>query len=297
MPTKLGGGSGSLPIDTIMPLNNSEEIHTASDGSIWLRSGIITNDFSAYPLAGRNLAAFFDNFFSYSNETAASPQGVASDGSFIWVITSTQAFKYNLDGTYTGTVKSISGAVGTASGAYWNGSSYLVVDQTGDKIEEFDVDFNSLGTLFALTAGAGDSNPEGITSDGSFYYIPERANSPADSVYIYNLDGSYTGNSFNYGNEGKNAYGIAFAEGLIWVLTADADIISAYTPEGDYTGIFFGVRDSSELANPGGLSYFNNSFWIIGLDLSIVSEFEKYIGLQFLSIDSDSQRPLFVRVA
>lgn len=291
MPTKLGGGAGGLPINSIVPMNTSELIYTEDNGSKWLRSGTVSNDLNQYPLASKNLAAFFDTFFSIATEET-SPKAIAWDGTHFWLLgLGNTVYKYDAEGVYTGTSF---GPISGATGMTWDGAYFWVTIGAGDRVDQYDATFTATGVTFSTSAQI--TNPEGIAWDGTGFWIADRTNATTDRVYKYDDQGSYTGTSFVYGDQSKNAYGVAFADGHVWVVTASGAVLKIH-PDDGFTGDFFDISTSSGLSAPTGITWDGDAFWIIGDNLDVVSKFERYVGMAFRKDDPNSEKPLYVRVA
>jgi len=291
MPISLKTGGGGLPISAILPLNATQTVYTPEEGDVWLRSGTITDDLTTYPKATTTLAAFFDNFFSNSSEVTYA-DAVITDGTIFWVISTGRiAYKYDVTGTYTGTSSNVSTSISTIRGGTWDGTNFWLVDQSDGNVKQFDTDFNYTGTFFS-TQGV---SPTGIAWDGTYLYVGED-DVEDRNIYRYDSAGTYTNFSFPYNNETATLKDITVLDGFLWLMEVGGKTFK-YNLDGEYTGDFFEVVATSNTTNPYGITSDSDSFWIGGNDNSVVSEFTSYAGIAFLAFDTDSGKPLYVKVA
>lgn len=294
MPIKLGGGGSGLPMNSIVPMNISELIHTEDNGSTWLRSGTVSNDLTQYPLAAKSLAAYFKTYFSTAAQETT-PKAIAWNGAHFWVIGLARvAYQYDAQGAYTGVSKNISPQVGNPTGITWDGAHYWVVDAAAKIVKQFDSNFSSTGVSFSTASEI--TTAEGLAWDGSGFWIAERGNGTTDQVFKYDTQGVYTGKSHIYANQSKNAYGVEFADGHVWVVTASGAVLKIH-PDDGLTGDSFDIAASSSVSSARGITWDGQAFWIIGANLNVVSKFERYVGMPFRKDDPDSEKPLYVRVA
>ncbi|MEK6879942.1 MAG: hypothetical protein AABY22_10060, partial [Nanoarchaeota archaeon] len=102
-------------------------------------------------------------------------------------------YKYNLDGTYTGTNFDTSTETTDPWGITSNTTNFLITDIVNDEVYIY-----SLGGVYAGrsfdTAGSGNSEPLGITTNNTFIWITDEVDG---LVYKYYQNGTYTGNSFD----------------------------------------------------------------------------------------------------
>jgi hypothetical protein len=293
MPISLKTGSGGLPISAILPLNATQTIYTPEEGGVWLRSGTITDDLTTYPEATTVLAAFFDNFFSHASEIT-DPSTVITNGTDFWVIDGVAriAYKYDSAGAYTGTSVSIATTMSNPEGGIWDGTNYWVTDGSADVVVQYDSSFLATGTEFDISAEI-PSNAQGLAWDGTYFYI---AGNSSKLIYRYNAAGVYAGFSFSFENETTSVKDLEFFDGFLWVMEAGGKTFK-YNLDGEYTGDFFEVAATSETTNPYAITSDSESFWIGGSNNKIVSQFTPYVGIAFIAFDTDSEKPLYVKVA
>ncbi len=299
MPTKLGGGAGGLPINSIVPMNAFEVIFTEENGNTWLRSGTISNDLNDYPLAARNVGAFFNTFFSFSNETPEAYSCVRT-ANYFWLITdgNSEAFQYLPDGTYNNLTVDIISIGRPMFDVDWDGTHVWAVGTKNNstrhlyKLNEADLsvvaEFDLGGTV------ASDGRSLAVNGDDVWIFQYGGTVHKFDKSGVFqNVSKTLEAGTFT----SSNANFIAFYENSFWVLDTVAAKVFQYDLEWNYTGIFFQIAETSSLTNPRGMTVDGEHIWIIGLDLKLLSRFEKYIGMVYRKDDSDSEKPLYVRVA
>jgi hypothetical protein len=293
MPISLKTGSGGLPVSAILPLNSTQTIYTPEEGGVWLRSGTITDDLTTYPKATPNLAAFFDNFFEHASELT-NARTVVTDGTDFWVIDGVAriAYKYDSAGAYTGTSVSIATTMSNPEGGIWDGTNYWVTDTIEEVVVQYDSSFSATGTEFDISAEI-PNNAQGLAWDGTYFYI---ASNTDNLIFRYDAAGAYTGFSFSFGSETTNVKDLEFFDGFLWLMEASGKTFK-YNLDGEYIGDFFEVVATSETTDPYAITSDSESFWIGGSNNSIVSQFTSYAGIAFLASDTDSGKPLYVKVA
>jgi len=295
MPISLKTGGGGLPISTILPLNSTQTVYTPEEGGVWLRSGTITDDLITYPEATPNLAAFFDNFFGHASELTDA-RTVITDGTDFWVIgVGRIAYKYDSAGAYTGTSVPISTTMLDPRGGIWDGTNYWVTDGTAEFVVQYDSSFSVTGTEFDISAEI-SSNAQGLAWDGTYLYIAGNNGASNSFIFRYDAAGAYTGFSFSFENEATSIKDLEFFDGFLWVMTISGSVFK-YGLDGIYTGDFFEIAATSETTNPYAITSDSESFWIGGSNKNIVSQFTAYAGIAFIAFDTDSGKPLYVKVA
>jgi len=292
MPISLKTGSGGLPISAILPLNSTQTIYTPEGGGVWLRSGTITDDLTTYPKATTTLAGYFDNFFSHGSELTNAVL-VVTNGTDFWVIKdNAYSYKYDSSGSYASTPQILSGVAGPVSGV-WDGANYHFLSGPDRDITEFDSNLSATGSSFSaagqIFGGSSIDDAIGLTWDGTYFYAANRSN-----VYQYSAGGSYTGFSFSHAN--STLQDIEYFDGFLWLMEASGKTLK-YGLDGIYTGDFFEVVATSDTTNPYGITSDSESFWIGGSNNNIVSQFTPYVGIAFIAFDTDSEKPLYVKVA
>ena len=295
MPISLKTGSGGLPISAVLPLNSTQTIYTPEEGGVWLRSGTITDDLTTYPEATPNLAAFFDNFFSHASETN-SPGAVVTDGTDFWVIDRlvSIAYKYDSAGAYTGTSVSILTTMSRPEGSTWDGTNYWVTDGIAGFVVQYDSSFSATGTEFDISAEIPDNgNARGLAWDGTYFYI---AGNSDRFIFRYDAAGAYTNFSFSFQTAITSVIDLEFFDGFLWVIESYGKTFK-YNLDGEYTGDFFEVVATSDTTDPYAITSDSESFWIGGGNNSTVSQFTPYAGIAFPAFDTDSGKPLYVKVA
>ena len=136
------------------------------------------------------------------------------------------------------------------------------------------------GAGYSFTAQ--DTLPYGITTDGLHVYM---VGDNSDTIYRYNLDGSYTGFSFSVSAQNSAPRGLVF-DGVNLCMLGNTGIYK-YTLDGIYTGVFYSVTSFNN--NPVGLGWTGTEFLISNFSdgtVYRVSSAGAYLGVLF----SDSNR-------
>ncbi|MEQ5834219.1 hypothetical protein [Marinobacter sp. NFXS9] len=296
MPIRLGGGgSSALPINSIAPMNTTDPLYTEANGSQWLRSGTVSNDINEYPLAAKSFGAYFNKSFSVGGQET-NPTAITWDGSFFYVIGAANiVHKYAPDGTF---IEAIPTSLSTITGMAWDGTNFWMATTSGNRIHKVDSAFNFTGDSVAV--GNQVNTLEGVAFDGTHLWALDKTGAGSDSslacIYQYDLDGNYTGVSFNYGAQSGNGWSFAYAAGSLWVATGNGRVLEI-SPAAGLTGESFSISASSDMTIARGLAFDGTSLWALNVAQANVLAFEKHVGMLTRKTDSDSEKPLYVRVA
>ena len=138
--------------------------------------------------------------------------GMATNGSFIWVLDRNQdeVQKYNMTGTLISSFQ-LTSANSDPEGITTDGSSLWVVDENDRRVYEYDFAGASLGS-FDLVSGNRDAT--GITTDGTTFWVLDKDD---DRVYTYDSSGTSTG-SFDLSSANGDARGLTKVGTEIWVV-------------------------------------------------------------------------------
>jgi hypothetical protein len=101
-------------------------------------------------------------------------------------------------------------------------------------------------------------NPQGITWDGTHFYIIENTNK---RIYKYTAAGVYTNTSFFVGNQVTIAYDVTWDGTNFWVPGGNGSVFQ-YDSSGTYTGFSFVV--STQESSATGITFDGTNLWVIG---------------------------------
>ena len=119
------------------------------------------------------------------------------------------------------------------------------------------------------TAGSGNANPVGITTNGNYIWIVDRVD---DEVYKYNLDGTYTGEHWDTAVAGNlYPYGITTDGNYFWITDWVYDKVYKYNMDGVYTEDTFDISFRSTKSR--GITNDGTHFWIVDKDYKIVNKY------------------------
>ena len=217
----------------------------------------------AYPLtlsSGNGSNFYTGTYFDISASGIGDVFGLTYYNGFFWASGSNnKVYKYNTDGTYTGTNFDTSGSGGTYGIAYYNGF-FWITDYSANKVYKYDTSGTYTGVSFD-TSASGDTSPVGITYYNGYFWIVSWTNK---KVYQYNTDGTYAGTKFDTSPSGINtASGIAYYNGFFWITDYGSGKIYKVTTAGVYTGVNIDISSSGN-TDPTGIVYYNGFLWSTG---------------------------------
>jgi len=149
----------------------------------------------------------------------------------LWIIDSSDdlVYKYNTDGTYTGTsFDTYASGVGNLIGITADDNFLWILDNGAFKVWKFNPDGTYTGTSFDLSYTDFD-NPEGIVYNNGYLWIADSGNG-TETVNAFTTAGVNTGFSFVISDNGDYATGITNANDFFYV-TYDG-ISTVYKYEG-----------------------------------------------------------------
>jgi hypothetical protein len=238
--------------------------------SVFILISICSITFSTYQIINAAVGDYTGISFDTGGNT--SPQGVVVYGGFFYFIDSAddEVYKFNLDGTYTGTHFDTagSGADNVFDITVYNDFFWLT-DFTDDEVYKYNPDGTYTGVSFD-TAASGAGNVTGITAYNDFFWLLDSSD---DEVYKYNPDGTYTGVSFDTGVSGAgNAGSILAYNDFFWIADGSDDLIYKYNPDGTYTGD--SLDTSAVTIGIDALAVANDLFWIIDDQEDLAYQFD-----------------------
>lgn len=220
-----------------LPLNGSAQepvsVENVGNGSL---------DWSAsIQLAGEKNKGFLDLQYQYPVAQGGGEAGIESDGNFIYTTkwNTGDILKYNLDGTFIGTLSISSPARDLAyNGTYFYGSAATTL------IEEMDFDNEVVISTFSAPASV---RALAYNENEDVFY----ANNYSSDIMIFDLSGANLG-SFPVGPIGENYYGFAYDQAspggpFLWGYAQTGEsqnqIVQIQLPSGIETGFSFDVVD------------------------------------------------------
>ena len=218
------------------------------DGTLRLNRGIFGSGENSYT----------DVHFDVGTEDAA-PHGICWDGTFFWVVATTndEVYKYTSAGVYTTVHFDVGTEELTPTGICWDGSYFWVVGATNAKAYKYTA--AGVYTTVYFDISGEDATPSGICWDGDAFWVVGAAGT---EVFKYTSAGVYTGVHFDVGSEDADPHDICWDGADFWVVATTNDEVYKYTSAGVYTGIHFDV--GSEDAAPYGICWDGSYFWVVG---------------------------------
>ena len=124
-----------------------------------------------------------------------------------------KVYKYNSAGVFQSDF-SIASQTTTAKGIAFDGTYLYVASGNGSAstIHKYSTAGTYQNVVYTITAQ--DNNVQGITWDGSFFWVCGRQN---NSIYQYTAAGAYTGVTVSVAAQGTRPTGIVFGDSAYWV--------------------------------------------------------------------------------
>ena len=225
----------------------------ADDGTtVWV-SDTRDSDILAYNLSDIMRASGKDisetSILDGTGTTTASPYGLYSDGSHLWVVDSQAStdtlVAFDLSGaapaysaTDTSELTALNVAASDGRGVWANSAYFYVLDQNDSKIYAYDrSNSNAHDSSADITLHADNEEPQGIWSNGTIMWV---ADSHAEKLFAYNLsDGTRDAESdirLGHGTS-QSARGLWSPDGdVVWVVDSfDEKVYAYYLPPGAVT--------------------------------------------------------------
>ena len=217
----------------------------ADDGTtVWV-SDTEDLDILAYNLDDKMRATGKDisetSILEGTGTTTASPYGLYSDGSHLWVVDSQAStdtlVAFDLSGaapaysaTDTSELTALNSEASDGRGVWASSDYFYVLDQVDSKIYAYDRSNSNAYTSSAdITLHADNANPQGIWSNGTIMWV---ADSHAEKLFAYNLsDGTRDAESdIRLGHDiSQSAAGLWSPDGdVLWVVDSVRDKVYAY---------------------------------------------------------------------
>ena len=264
-----------------------------ANGQVWLRSGVIETDISAYPDAKVvELLPGVNGFNAASQERGC--VGVTWDGNHFWVVGQIgyRLFKYTSAGVYTGVSLSLGNHdFGTPlfgiNGLHWASGSFWATVYTNDKIHQIDTSGNLTG--FSIDVSAQMTRPNGITDDGTYLYVVDRDSS---KVCQYTFAGVYTGFNFSTAVQGSVTQGIAWDGNHFWITDGSAKTLQKYSPEGTPLG-----SEIKTLSNGKSITWDGTKLWVLNGNVIDDLLVKAHVGLAKESFKANTNIPMYVSIS
>lgn len=292
----VGAGGGSI-IGDVRALNVVDvDGLFVEGGDEWLRTGVVETDLASYPDAKQSTTVagtFTGTSFSVSGESG-NCQGIAWDGTFFWVVDSTNnsVYQYDSAGVYTGTSFSIAGEQTNGLGITFDGTDLWIVGNTPAAAHKY----NTSGVYQSVTfAIAEDATPIGIAWDGTFFWV---VGNTTDAVYKYDSAGVYQAVSFSVAGETTTPLDIEWDGANFWVNAGGGLNLSLkYDAAGSYTGTSFDF--SAQDTAMSGITWDGANLWLCGNVSDAAFEYTgelTHVGLSGQSFDASTGVPMYVRI-
>jgi len=108
-----------------------------------------------------------------------------------------------------------------------------------------------------FSVAAQDTNPNGITWDGTYYWVVGQT---TYRVYKYNAAGVYQSVSFSVSAQETNLKDIVWDGTYFWVIGSASDAVYKYNAAGVYQSVTWSV--SAQTSNPYGITWDGTYFWV-----------------------------------
>ena len=226
------------------------------DGNLWVRTDInalYTKANGAWQRsAGYTFGAFQSSFALDSAN--ANPQGIASDGSSLYVVDldDERVYVYSLAGAFQSSF-ALDSANDSPSGIASDGSSLYVTDFIDDRVYVYSL-AGAFQSSFALDSA--NDNPSGIASDGSSLYVTDGND---ERVYVYSLAGAFQ-SSFALTSANDNPRGIASDGSSLYVADGIDDRVYVYSLAGGFISSFALISGN---LNPQGIASDGSNLYVV----------------------------------
>lgn len=185
---------------------------------------------------------------------------------------------FNQTWNYTGVTKYIvDGSAQDPTGIFWNETEFLVTDNSGDSVRRY---WGNLTSIGSFSTASETTNPQGIDTDGNYWYVGD--GSTGQLIYRYFLNGTYSGTSYNISSSGvPNIFGLTKA-GNNFYTTSISSNISVYEFDSSWTYTGNSYNASAQNSDMRGITYnsYDNYFYLISPDSDLVYKYEGLSGLQ-----------------
>jgi hypothetical protein len=289
----LGGGGGGIPIDGVLPLNLNQvasDLHAATDGTVWLKTGTVETDTASYPDASANVARVLVDSYSVAEGTMSGFN--VWDGTYVWTNNSTDdVFAYDQDGVYQ-SISYTGLAFTNAYGATWDGTHFWVVeDSAQNALHKFDATWN----LVSTNTTSIPNNLRAITWDGTSLWLYVGSSTETVQEWSNVGAGSYTGTTIDLTVDGGGAGGTAqfiLWDGANFWMDSDQGVWKYGS-----NWVWTGEVTSGSMSNSYGAAWDGTHVWT-----SISNTKYKYflgdtVGYGDASTDTDTGLPIYVRIA
>ena len=252
--------------------------------------------------------------FSVTNEDY-NPKGMCWDGEYYWVVGSDSdtVYKYDSSGVYTGVSFYVGAQESIPYNIRWNGTHFMIVGSINKTIYYYDESgvygniYKSIDSIttdprgleiidgvtiitdpeklyrlendkFFAALEEGDSQIRGIAFDGTYIWVLTYTN---DNIYKFNLDGTYTGFSFNVTDRDSGTMDLCWDGTYLCVTGIAEDKIYRYTTSGTYVGSFSTLSQDTLMSM---MTVAMEYYWVFGNDNDTVYKYTldgTYTGTSF----------------
>jgi len=192
------------------------------------------------------------------SSTANVLESMADDGTHFYILhrVDREVYKFNYDGTYTGTSFDINAQGATnARGMGYAVDHFYICDSGTDLVYKY----TQAGVFVSSFSVASQmSIPFGIAYDGTHLLVGDRTG----MVYKYNLDGTYASLTIDTTVETARLVGLSHVAGNLYVTDQTLKTIFEYDAAGAYTGLSFtAVPTVGNATTLNGFSVMDGDFW------------------------------------
>ncbi|MBR9677413.1 PGF-pre-PGF domain-containing protein [Candidatus Woesearchaeota archaeon] len=226
----------------------------------WYKNGVPVNGVSGV-----------DTGFSFNTTSNNSqPVGITYANGYLWVTDKNRrVYKYNLNGTYTGTSFNLnSSGINGLAGIIFVDDYFWILGWTTDKFYKYNLNGTYTGTSFDLAANGNEHSRDIAFVDG-YFWISDVGDS---LIYKYYYDGTYTGTNINVAPQSiTNPTTMTYADGYFWVVQAlGNNTVYKYYINGTYANENFDIGPGID---PDGMVYVDGYFWINSYNTKKVHKF------------------------
>lgn len=209
----------SYPINSVKPIRTRlDKIITEADNTVWILSGAVETDTASYPDARARLHMHPPK--TSIATPATNPEDVTFDGTYIWVMCSSNdtVYRLNADGTASGFSFSVGAQATAPTGIAFDGTYLWVANDTGIIYK-----YDTAGVYQSVSIDITNNDPEAICFDGSGTgWVLDDNGAFRDFDPVGGTEGSTQYSMSSIIGYSSLYYGAEFMDAnTLWILTAD----------------------------------------------------------------------------
>jgi len=298
------GGSVGLPVNSCTPINITATSFLTDEGSVWLRTGVVSDTPLLYPLATTFINNWSDQVLEYDLSPLVNGGDITWDGTNWWHLDDTnQDFvQYNASFVLTGVTKGYSAQRSSTWSAFCNDGTHLYAAEKNYNGRVYTYNISTLTHVDDnLLSSSLLSSVHAICWDGTYFYAVGNHSDDGNAsswVVQYTADWVATGVRWSdaHANSGTQCRGISYnpKDGNLYMATSGTKVniwtttgvyVGTHDMTGTVSGNIYGLEIKDELIHAG-----SSSNDIISTAVSV-----DYVGNAVAKADENGV-PIFTRI-